>query len=154
MHEFLTSNRELVVDGQHVYVPEEGLWQTLKEDQNFFGQPISPSIDSALVSSMVEFSSAHPDEFCFGLYRPGEMKKWIPLILFKAGEDWVRVQIEQHACSECGWIGLAANAMEPSLFFGVPGSTAAFQRACARPVVGCPRCGAGLPRRPIWVEKE
>lgn len=145
---------ELIVDEQLISIPDFAFWSGVLNGAKLQNLPINPSASGALVAGLADFALKHKEQFRLGLYRPGHLAgPWLPLLLFKSGDSWRRVQLEHLTCDACGWTGSSANTTEPSLYFGTPNELGATQAANSLPKLGCPACGKALPRAAVWVEE-
>lgn len=144
--------QKVLIDGQTVTIPTLDEWENLMRDSVYLGSPVYYPNTKKWVGGLLSFTAKHRDKFCLGMYRPQGLKSWVALSLLRMGDNWQRVHIEHIACGECDWRGEAANPTEPSLYFGVPNELAVLRSAWMLPFLGCPNCGASLPRTAVWTE--
>lgn len=145
---------EILVDGQTVTIPTAQAWQEITRDPVFLGTPVYSEQTRKLVIGLLAFVSGHQETFRLGMFRSKGLKSWTPLPLLLSEGRLQRVQIEYVTCGQCGRRVTIANPSEPSLYFDLPDELRARQDAARSPRVGCPNCGAPLPRVAAWAEME
>jgi hypothetical protein len=143
---------EVLVDGQVVKIPTISEWGEIAGQPTFMDAPIRLLSKEGLASHLLAFVASHQFDFSLGLYRPGAMRSWMVLPLFRNNGVWQRVQVEQLTCKCCSSQLIIANPAEPSLYFGVPDELAVIRRASTLQQVACPQCGGRLERPAIWAE--
>lgn len=89
-------------------------------------------------------------ELAYHIVGPRRMLLW--LVLLKTSVGLQRVHLEELECVKCRAKVNAANPTIVDLYLGLPSRYDALDRGWAHPAVGCPVCGAELPRRAIWAE--
>ncbi len=138
------------VDDAEVFIPSFDAWEELRSDPVIDGLPVAVL---ELLWDLLSFVRHYPDHFALALYCPHlNYATLLTIVLLRTSTGWQRVHIEYLTCGTCGWHGGTAYPMLSELYFGVPDSREALDRAWHRPVLPCPGCGAALPRRPIWIE--
>ena len=142
--------KQIDVDGQIVQIPTISELREIAQQSYFMGAPVH--LRSEPAPRLLAFVADHQSEFSLGLYRPGAMKGWIVLPLFRDHEVWRRVQIERISCECCLGEVAIANPIEPSLYFGTPNYPEALRKASVFEQVMCPQCGSKLQRPAIWAE--
>jgi hypothetical protein len=89
-------------------------------------------------------------ELAYHVVGPRRTLLW--LVLLKTSVGFQRVHLEELECAKCRTKVNAANPTIVDLYPGLPSEYDALDRGWAHPAVGCPVCGAELPRRAIWAE--
>lgn len=89
-------------------------------------------------------------ELAYHVVGPRRMLLW--LVLLKTSVGLQRVHLEGLECTKCHANINVANPTIVDLYLGLPSRYDALDRGWAHPAVGCPVCGAELPRRAIWAE--
>lgn len=89
-------------------------------------------------------------ELAYHVVGPRRMVLW--LVLLKTSVGFQRVHLEELECTKCRAKVTVANPTIVDLYLGLPSRYDALDRGWAHPAVGCPVCGAELPRRAIWAE--
>lgn len=151
----MPSNEEVKterVDGQAVYVPDAGSWESLLRRRECAGSSFAVEGLEHWWRWTLDFVRRHR-EFAIALYRAGlPAFKLSPLVLLRTRTGWQRVHIEHLQCEVCDWCGATANPTIPDLYVGTPDRWGALKEAERHPVLPCPKCGSKLPRHPIWTE--
>lgn len=151
----LTSELEgLNLDGQILYIiPAEKFPQLYEHPYiDHIRLMKHASLDSTVKRNMA-FVDQHQDSFLFSVFLLPQWKSWFFHLLYKHGEDFVRVFLEQITCQKCHGEFYSANHMVSDLFFGID-EDVKHGLLNRYPTFGkkCPLCGSDFPRPSIWTE--
>lgn len=141
------SLHSIVVDEEEIFVLSDDESIAILEGAGIDGESLSEIGIPQFWWKVISGS----DRLALALHRgPQTFGQWWFLVLCLIGDEYRRVELLQGECESCDWKGWVATPLSNDIYTGSPDRIAAFNRAKALPVVGCPKCGGRLNKHAVW----
>lgn len=146
---------QILLDDQNLSLPDVGDLDAILVSGKIGDFEAYTKSSENFLRSAVKITRNYPERARVAFARYKNLSdSFVPLLLYKVGERWQRVHIEQARCNKCGWSGVIANPGDESLYFGLSNHIAKLREAKKIASVGCPSCSSKLNRQAVWADKD